>query len=216
MRLRGCQTALLVLGDRSRLRAVYRSGAERWGTRDGRRAIRFGISIRPVEDVPWNASLTHPARPARSARRSPDVAARVTLGTDDAAPCFMLMMPLHPDEGADHVEELSHHFDELRRMAEELGGRVRGYFVTMGEHDVVTVVRLPDDESAFDLAVLGSRARGWVRTTTARAFSLRRLIEIGKKWPPASVDAPTSCRLRVRVACSPPCPSQPRLVLHGD
>jgi len=78
------------------------------------------------------------------------------------------------------VEELSYHFEELQRMTERLGGRVRGYFITMGEYDVVTIVRLPDDESAFDLAAQLTR-HGWVRTTTARAFSLRRLMEIGKK-----------------------------------
>jgi uncharacterized protein with GYD domain len=98
---------------------------------------------------------------------------------EDKAPCFMLMMRL-TDEGAAHVEELSYHFEELERMTHELGGRVRGYFITMGEYDIVTIVRLHDDESAFDLAAQLTR-HGWVRTTTARAFSLRRLMEIGKK-----------------------------------
>jgi uncharacterized protein with GYD domain len=98
---------------------------------------------------------------------------------EDRAPCFMLMMRL-TDEGAAHVEELSYHFEELERMTEGLGGRVRGYFITMGEYDIVTIVRLNDDESAFDLAAQLTR-HGWVRTTTARAFSLRRLMEIGKK-----------------------------------
>jgi len=98
---------------------------------------------------------------------------------DDQKPCFMLMMRL-TEEGAKHVEELSYHFEELQRWTVELGGRVRGYFITMGEYDIVSIVRLDDDESAFDLAARLTQ-HGWVRTTTARAFSLRRLMEIGKK-----------------------------------
>jgi len=93
---------------------------------------------------------------------------------DPKTPVFVLMMNV-TESGAAQVDNLTEHYDWLRDAAKRLKGTLLGYFVTLGPHDIVAVVTLPDDESAFDLATQLTR-HGWVSTTTMRGFSLDILV----------------------------------------
>ena len=46
---------------------------------------------------------------------------------------------------------------------------MRGYYLTLGSYDIVTVAEAPDDETAAKF-VLTIAAAGNVRTTTLKAF----------------------------------------------
>ncbi len=67
--------------------------------------------------------------------------------------------------------------NSFREAVEQAGGRVRELVWTMGEYDFVTVVEVPDDETAATL-VLRVAAAGNVRTKTMRAFDADQMSDI--------------------------------------
>ena len=58
----------------------------------------------------------------------------------------------------------------LQHALENLGGRLHGYRLTLGQYDAVVTVDAPDDETYATFA-LNVAAQGNVRTTTLKAFS---------------------------------------------
>jgi uncharacterized protein with GYD domain len=100
------------------------------------------------------------------------------VGPDDpSTPVFILMMDV-TEQGNSSLDRLDRHYDWLRERARDLGGQLLGYFLTLGPHDLVAVVTLTDDESAFDL-VTQVAADGRFSASTMRAFSLDYLLERG-------------------------------------
>lgn len=93
---------------------------------------------------------------------------------DPKQPVFVFMMRI-TGKGASQVDKLTEHYDWLFDAAKGLNGMLQGYLVTLGPHDIVAIVRLPDDESALDLAGQLTK-HGWVSTMTMRAFSLDILV----------------------------------------
>jgi uncharacterized protein with GYD domain len=57
-------------------------------------------------------------------------------------------------------------FDEA---AKEVGARLIGFYLVMGQYDYVIITEAPDDQTAARL-ILGSIAQGSIRTQTMRAF----------------------------------------------
>ena len=64
----------------------------------------------------------------------------------------------------DSVDRLEAAKDQLRSMGVELDT-----YWTLGEHDMVSIVEAPDDET-LAAAMLSSAGLGNIRTTTLRAF----------------------------------------------
>ena len=65
---------------------------------------------------------------------------------------------------------------------EEMGGKLIGFYTTMGEYDYVVIGEAPSDEVAMTFALaLGSQ--GDVRTETLKAFTKEEFAEIVKKLP---------------------------------
>jgi uncharacterized protein with GYD domain len=68
--------------------------------------------------------------------------------------------------------------DKARALAKKLGGDLQQLYMTMGGHDLVAILDLPDDEAMAKFA-LTSAAGGHIRTTTLKAFdeaSYRKII----------------------------------------
>ena len=84
------------------------------------------------------------------------------------------------DSGAKNIREAPQKVQESVKTAQELGGKVLGIYVTMGEYDLVSVIEWPDDEAAATTA-LAISSRGNARTTTMRAFSVAEFAEMAKK-----------------------------------
>jgi uncharacterized protein with GYD domain len=63
-----------------------------------------------------------------------------------------------------------------------MGGKVKGFYLTMGDYDYVTIGEWPSDEAAATF-LLALGAQGYVKTTTLRAFSTDEFAEIVKKMP---------------------------------
>lgn len=82
------------------------------------------------------------------------------------------------DQGIKNVKEMPQRVDDFKKAVEAAGGKVNGFYLTMGKYDTVAIVDLPSDEAAATIALsLGSR--GSVRTETMKAFpedQLRNII----------------------------------------
>ena len=75
----------------------------------------------------------------------------------------------YTDRGIQAVRESPRRLDEARKSLEDMGGRFRDFFLTMGAYDLVLIYEAPDDAvSARFQLLLG--AQGYVRTSTMKAF----------------------------------------------
>lgn len=84
------------------------------------------------------------------------------------------------EQGVKDIKSAPARFVASKKLAESMGGKVLGLYVTMGEYDIVAVTEGPDDETA-SAAVLSIGAQGTVRSTTLRAFTESEFSEIVKK-----------------------------------
>src|SRR4030042_5865053 len=86
------------------------------------------------------------------------------------------------DQGAKTIKEAPGRIDAGMKAFENMGGKVIGFYVVMGEYDYVAVGEAPSDEVATTFALaLGSL--GNVRTTTLRAYTKEEFGAMVKKLP---------------------------------
>lgn len=86
------------------------------------------------------------------------------------------------DQGAKNVKEGPSKIEQSIKTAQELGGKVLGCYVTMGEYDLMSIIEWPTDEAAVKTSLAVS-SRGNARTTTLRAFTVPEFVEIAKRLP---------------------------------
>ena len=86
------------------------------------------------------------------------------------------------DQGAKDIKNAPERIEAGIKAAEAMGGKVLGFYVTMGEYDYVAVAEGSSDEVAMTF-LLGLNALGNVRTTTLKAFTKEEFAEIVKKLP---------------------------------
>jgi uncharacterized protein with GYD domain len=83
------------------------------------------------------------------------------------------------EQGIASFKDTVDRYEAAQQQFEQLGVRFVDVYWTLGEHDIVSVVEAPDDESAT-AALLALGSQGNVRTKTMRAFSreeMRAVIE---------------------------------------
>jgi uncharacterized protein with GYD domain len=74
------------------------------------------------------------------------------------------------EQGIAGFKDTVDRYEAAQQQFEELGVKFVDVYWTLGEHDLVTVVEAPDDESAT-AALLRLGSAGNLRTKTMRAFS---------------------------------------------
>ena len=74
------------------------------------------------------------------------------------------------DQGIRTVKESPRRLAATRKAIEAAGGKMLGFYLTMGKYDEVLIVESPSDEVAATLA-LSSGSGGNVRTETLKAFT---------------------------------------------
>lgn len=96
-------------------------------------------------------------------------------------PAYIILMKL-TDQGIRNIKDAPQRIEQGLKSFEAMGGKLRGFYATMGEYDYVAFGESSSDEAtmAFSLA-LGSG--GNVRTTTLKAFSKEQFGEMIKKLP---------------------------------
>lgn len=75
----------------------------------------------------------------------------------------------YTDQGLRNIKKSASRADGARLMAEELGGSIEKFYLTMGNHDIVAITDFPDDATAATF-VLRIGALGNVKATTLKAF----------------------------------------------
>jgi uncharacterized protein with GYD domain len=85
-------------------------------------------------------------------------------------------------EGITKVKESPARLDAAKKAIEASGGKLKQFYMLMGQYDIAIIVEAPDDAviARFNLA-LGSK--GTVRTETSRAFSEEEYRKIISQLP---------------------------------
>lgn len=82
------------------------------------------------------------------------------------------------DQGIRAIKESPQRVEANRQAIEQAGGRLIGFYMVMGDYDLVTVTEAPDDETYARL-ILSLASRGAFRSKTLKAFNedeYRRII----------------------------------------
>lgn len=82
------------------------------------------------------------------------------------------------EKGIKAVKDSPTRADMARTLAKKLGGSLEQLYMTMGSHDLVAILEMPNDEAMAKFA-LTSASGGHIRTTTLKAFdekSYRKII----------------------------------------
>jgi uncharacterized protein with GYD domain len=86
------------------------------------------------------------------------------------------------DQGIKSVKDAPKRIEEAVKGLEAIGGKLKGFYVVMGEYDYVAIAEAPSDEAALGF-LLALGAQGNVRTTTLKAFNKEEFAEIVKRLP---------------------------------
>jgi uncharacterized protein with GYD domain len=82
------------------------------------------------------------------------------------------------DQGIRSVKDSPKRLDAVKKLAKDLGGEVKSFYMTLGAYDVVLIVEMPNNDKLASFGLkLGSL--GNMRSTTLKAFpedDYRRII----------------------------------------
>ena len=84
--------------------------------------------------------------------------------------------------GIANFKETVDRYEAAQQQFEKIGVRFVDVYWTLGEHDIVSVLEAPDDETAT-AALLALGAQGNIRTKTMRAFSRDEMRTVIDKAP---------------------------------
>ena len=88
----------------------------------------------------------------------------------------------YTDQGIQKIKESPARLDHARKGYEAAGGKIKDFFLVMGQYDLVIVAEMPNDEAVAKLSLtLGSA--GNVRTRTMRAFTEAEFRKIVQSLP---------------------------------
>ncbi len=80
-----------------------------------------------------------------------------------------IMLANWTDQGVKNVKESPQRLDAAKKGIEAAGGKMTGFYLTMGRYDMVAITEFPSDEVATGfLLTLGSG--GSIRTETMKAY----------------------------------------------
>jgi uncharacterized protein with GYD domain len=86
------------------------------------------------------------------------------------------------EKGMKNIKDAPNRIEEGIKAAESIGGKLIGFYATMGEYDYVSIGEAPSDEVHMTF-LLGLAAQGYVRTKTLKAFTKEELGEMISKLP---------------------------------
>ena len=85
----------------------------------------------------------------------------------------------YTQKGMEKIKESPARLDHAKKGYEAAGGKIKDFYLVMGEYDIVVIAELPNDEAAAKLALtLGSA--GNIKSRTSRAFTeaeYRKLVQ---------------------------------------
>ena len=79
--------------------------------------------------------------------------------------------------GIANVKDSPSRLDAARKLAKTLGGKLGDFYMTMGGHDMMAIVDMPNDAAMASFALkLGGG--GYIRTHTLKAFSEKEYRQV--------------------------------------
>lgn len=96
-------------------------------------------------------------------------------------PTYIVLMKL-TEQGLKTIREGPQRVKVSAKAMEKMGGKMTGFYLTMGEYDYVAIGEAPNDEVACTF-LLGLGALGNVKTTTLKAFTPEEFEKIVKNLP---------------------------------
>jgi uncharacterized protein with GYD domain len=94
---------------------------------------------------------------------------------------YIMLMKM-TEQGVKDIKKMPQRIEESIKSAEAIGGKMIGFYATMGEYDYVVIGEAPNNEVMMTF-LLGLGSRGNVKTTTLTAFSGEELAQMLKKLP---------------------------------
>jgi uncharacterized protein with GYD domain len=94
---------------------------------------------------------------------------------------YVILMNL-TEQGIKDIKNAPARVKATEEALEAVGGKLKAFYVTMGQYDYIAVAEGPGDETAM-LQLLGLAMAGNVRTTTLKAFTREEFGELLKKLP---------------------------------
>ena len=76
----------------------------------------------------------------------------------------------YTEMGMRKIKDSPGRLEAVKKLAKDLGGELKQFYLCLGAYDIVVVYDMPDNAKAATFA-LGIGAAGAVRTTTMAAFS---------------------------------------------
>ncbi|CAG0929336.1 Glutamine synthetase and cystathionine beta-lyase binding protein [Thermoflexales bacterium] len=92
---------------------------------------------------------------------------------------YIVLMRL-TDQGIRAVKDVPDRIEAGIHSLEALGGKINGFYATLGEYDYIACVEAPN-EAVVMRFLLAFGAAGDVRTTTLKALSREEFEEIARK-----------------------------------
>jgi uncharacterized protein with GYD domain len=86
------------------------------------------------------------------------------------------------EQGIKNVKESPERIEKNIKAAEQMGGKLIGVYITMGDYDLVAISEWPNDEAASAM-VLTQGAQGYARTKSMKAYTVDEFKEVVKKMP---------------------------------
>ena len=96
-------------------------------------------------------------------------------------PTYIILMNL-TEQGIKDIKNAPSRVEASAKALEAVGGKLKAFYMTMGEYDYVAIAEGPSDEAAL-LQLIGLGAAGNVKTKTLKAFTEAEFTEILKKLP---------------------------------
>lgn len=76
----------------------------------------------------------------------------------------------YTQQGISKIKESPARLDAAKKGAEKVGGKIHGWYLTMGQYDAVLISEFPNDETAAKF-MLSVGAMGNISTETLKAFN---------------------------------------------
>ena len=84
------------------------------------------------------------------------------------------------DQGIQNIKESPERLDDFKKALEAIGGKLIGFYLTMGRYDMVLIIESPSDEVSGILS-LSTASSGSIKTETMKAFTEDQYREIMAK-----------------------------------
>ena len=75
------------------------------------------------------------------------------------------------EQGRKNAETLPDRVEAVQKRVQDMGVKVLGHYVTMGQYDQIVISEAPDDETVAKITLMVA-GRGNVATETVRAFTI--------------------------------------------